>query len=89
MTFGYKFTITAFRTNGTHFQVTVKNTGVAPAYKDMFLQVNNAKGTASLKFLQPGTTLTDTIQVTTQTPTLKIVSPWITSKQTIQFEANL
>ena len=89
MTFGYKFTITSFQTNGTHTKVTVQNTGVAPPYKDMFIQVNNVKDTTTLKYLQPGTSLTAIVKVATATPTLQIVSPYITSKQKIQFEANL
>uniref|UniRef100_A0A914EDC2 DUF4832 domain-containing protein n=1 Tax=Acrobeloides nanus TaxID=290746 RepID=A0A914EDC2_9BILA len=88
-TFGYKFTITSFQTNGTHTQIIVKNTGVAPAYKDMYLQVSGVQSTVSLKRLQPGNSLTVVVQVSTNAPTLKIVSPWITSKQTIQYEANL
>uniref|UniRef100_A0A914DXP6 DUF4832 domain-containing protein n=1 Tax=Acrobeloides nanus TaxID=290746 RepID=A0A914DXP6_9BILA len=89
MTFGYKFTITSFQTNGTHTKVTVQNTGVAPPYKDMFLQVSSVKDTTTLKYLQPSASLTVVVKVATTTPTLQIVSPYITSKQKIQFEANL
>ena len=89
MTFGYKFSITSFQTNCTHTKVTVQNTGVAPPYKDMFLQVSSVKDTTTLKYLQPSASLTVVVKVATTTPTLQIVSPYITSKQKIQFEANL
>lgn len=75
--------------NGTNVEVTVQNTGVAPPYKDMFVQVSGVQSSTSLIYLQPGASITVAIPVVTNSPTLSIVSPYILSSQTIQYEANL
>uniref|UniRef100_A0A914CW92 DUF4832 domain-containing protein n=1 Tax=Acrobeloides nanus TaxID=290746 RepID=A0A914CW92_9BILA len=90
-TFGYKLTVTGFQTNGTNTKVTIKNTGVAPPYYDMHIQINRVTGASTtLKGLQPGNSWTYTVtHPKTTKPTLKIVSPHILSNQTIQYEADL
>ena len=85
---GYKFRVTAFRTNGSQTQVTVKNEGVAPLYRDAYVAVGGTRSTTSLKGLLPGESLTATISVSGdgKTPTIECDH---TVGRSIEYNANL
>lgn len=57
---GYNFRVLGFHLkdadDNSTAHVMITNTGVAPAYHDMFLAVNGKRARNSLKYLQPGQT---------------------------------
>lgn len=55
---GYEFKVLAYHhdTQTQSARVVVKNTGVAPAYYDMYVAVGGRRATESLRKLQPGKT---------------------------------
>lgn len=62
MATGYHFEVTDCRTNGIDKTViTVKNTGIAPIYRDAFFAINGVRATETLAGLLPGDVLTLTI----------------------------
>ncbi|MCQ2341940.1 MAG: DUF4832 domain-containing protein [Paludibacteraceae bacterium] len=90
MACGYHFAVTACKTDGSVTEVTVKNNGVAPIYKDAYMCIGSTRATASLKGLQPGSSQTYTINAGLANGNdLKIACDYIYSTQEIQFDANL
>ena len=85
---GYKFRVTAFRTNGSQTQVTVKNEGVAPLYRDAYVAVGGTRSTTSLKGLLPGESLTATIPVSGDGKTPAIECDHTVGRP-IEYNANL
>ena len=54
MSMGYKFEIKDFRVKGNEAAVLISNIGVAPIYRDAYVEVGGVKGEYSLKNLMPG-----------------------------------
>ena len=88
MAVGYKFQVTNCRTNGEETRLVVTNTGIAPIYRDAYLQIGDTKSPQSLLGLLPGNSLDITIPVgLTDGNNLVITSPHILPNQKIEFEA--
>ena len=51
---GYKFEIKDYRVKGDEAAVLITNIGVAPIYRDAYVEVGGVKGEYSLKNLMPG-----------------------------------
>lgn len=87
---GYAFEITSCRTNEEDTHITIKNTGIAPIYRDAYVTVKGIRCTKSLKGLLPGKQKTFVIKkAVAEQGNISITSDFILSKQEIQFEANL
>ena len=54
MSMGYRFEIRDFRVKGDEAGVLISNTGVAPIYRDAYVEVGGVKGDYSLRNLMPG-----------------------------------
>ena len=54
MATGYQFEVTAYKSNGTFTQLTIKNNGIAPIYYDAFPAIGNIRAAESLKGLITG-----------------------------------
>ena len=54
MSMGYKFEIKDYRVKGDEAAVLITNIGVAPIYRDAYVEVGGVKGEYSLKNLMPG-----------------------------------
>ena len=54
MAAGYHFVVTDCETDGVQTRLTVKNTGVAPLYRDAFFAIGSVRSETSLKGLLPG-----------------------------------
>lgn len=54
MAMGYEFTILDYRVKGSSVAVEIKNTGVAPIYRDAYVAVGGVRGEYNLRQLQPG-----------------------------------
>lgn len=54
MAMGYEYTILDYRVKGTSVVVDIKNTGVAPIYRDAYVAVGGVRGEYNLRQLQPG-----------------------------------
>lgn len=89
MACGYKYQITKFRASSDSVLVEVRNTGVAPIYRDAYITVDGIRSTESLRKLQPGGVLTVKIPKTTDNPHLTIECDYLLEGQTIEFNANL
>lgn len=89
MNCGYKFQITKFEASSDSVLVEIRNTGVAPIYRDAFVVVDGIRSTESLKTLQPGGVLTIKLAKKTENPQLTIVSDYLIEGQKIEFNANL
>ncbi|MBO7130795.1 MAG: hypothetical protein J6V65_01460, partial [Fibrobacterales bacterium] len=85
---GYKFRVTSFRTDGSQTQVTVKNEGVAPLYRDAYVAVGGTRASETLKGLLPGSSLTVTIPVSGDGKTPTIESDHLVGRA-IEYNASL
>ena len=54
MAMGYEYTILDYRVKGTSAVVEIKNTGVAPIYRDAYVAVGGVRGEYNLRNLMPG-----------------------------------
>ncbi len=54
MAAGYHFVVTDCETDGVQTRLTVKNTGVAPLYRDAFFAIGSVRSETSMKGLLPG-----------------------------------
>ena len=54
MSMGYKFAIKDYRHKGDEAAVLISNVGVAPIYRDAYVEVGGEKGDYSLRNLMPG-----------------------------------
>lgn len=54
MSMGYRFEIKDFRIKGEEAVVFIANMGVAPIYRDAYVEVNGSRGEYSLRDLMPG-----------------------------------
>ncbi|RYD17984.1 MAG: DUF4832 domain-containing protein [Verrucomicrobiaceae bacterium] len=89
MACGYRFHVTKFLSTKGKSQVTVKNTGIAPIYRDAFVAVDGVRSKVSLKHLAPGKSVTVDIARGGKKPVLTIASDHLVSGQVIQYEADL
>ena len=83
---GYSFKILACETNGSDSRVTVKNTGIAPIYRDAFITVNGVRAEQSLCGLLPGEEQTYTVNAVATPDNVRITSDYILPSQEIEFE---
>ena len=87
---GYRFRITACETNSVNSRIVVKNTGVAPIYRDAYITVNGVRASESLCGLLPGEQKTFDIRNAVATSeNVTITSDFILPAQQIQFDADL
>lgn len=85
---GYRFEITACETNGSDSRVTVRNTGIAPIYRDAFVSVGEVRAKESLCGLLPGEEKTYAVRgAVVDAGNLSISSDFILPTQQIEFEA--
>ena len=89
MACGYKYQITKFGASSDSVLVEVRNTGVAPIYRDAYITVDGIRSTVSLRKLQPRGVLTVKIPKKTDKPHLTIECDYLLDGQTIEFNANL
>ena len=73
---------------------TVKNTGIAPVYKDLYVYLGGAQSKQSLKYLQNGETMSVVVdaipmQDTTIEKEVSIYSDWCLNGETVPFNADL
>ena len=54
MSMGYRFAVKDYRQKGDEAAVLIANVGVAPIYRDAYVEVDGVKGEYSLKNLMPG-----------------------------------
>ena len=86
---GYRFEVTRFETDGHQTRVTVKNTGVAPCYFDMYVSLDGQRSQTSLRHLLPGD---DRVSVIDRPPGGKppqIEADRLVAGQKIPLQANL
>jgi hypothetical protein len=86
---GYKFRVTRFLSAKGKSKVTVKNTGIAPIYRDAFVAIDGVRSKVSLKHLAPGKSVTMDIPRGGKKPTLTITSDHLVPGQVIQLDADL
>ena len=86
---GYRFRIEDFRTKGDTAAVKIKNTGIAPIYKDAFVTVDGIRSEFSLKYLLPDSTLWVKVSSPNKEYKLTIESDFILKSQRIEYEANI
>ena len=86
---GYKYEVTAFKTNGISTEVVVKNNGIAPIYYDAYPTVNGIRSTQSLKGLAKGQRKTFIIETAGTDHSLRITSDRLVVGQVIEFDADL
>lgn len=89
MACGYRYTILDFRADEKKSFVLVKNTGVAPIYRDAFVTVNGLRAKESLIDLQPGEESWYEIQSGGTNPALSIECDHLLEGQKIEFEADI
>ena len=83
---GYSFKILACETNGSDSRVTVKNTGIAPIYRDAYVTVNGVRDEQSLCSLLPCEEQTYTVNAVATPDNVRITSDYILPSQEIEFE---
>lgn len=93
---GYHFVVTKCVTDGTQTKITVKNTGVAPLYKDAYFAIGSTRSEQSLKGLLPDTSMEMTIDAPLEysnsgralsNPVIE--SDFILDTQTIEYDCNI
>lgn len=90
MATGYRFVVTSCETNGSETRLTVCNEGIAPLYRDAYFAICSAQSETSLAGLLPGESKVLSVPAgLVSGDDLQIVSPYILSTQTIQFNANI
>ena len=84
---GYRFAVVACETNGRDSRVKVKNTGIAPIYRDAYVTVNGKRAELSLCGLLPGEEQTYSVQGAVATSeNVQITSDFILPSQSIEFD---
>lgn len=93
MATGYHFVVTSCQSDGTQTNITVKNTGVAPLYKDAFFAIGAIRSSETLRGLLPGESIDVTIPASLESDkdgmaltNPKIVSDFILDTQTIEYD---
>ncbi len=87
---GYHFKVLDCLTNSTETKVLVKNTGIAPLYRDAYFSINNSRSEESLRGLLPGERKLILIkQPLTNEQDLCIVSDAIGTQQKIEYECSI
>jgi len=89
MASGYRFQITDFRVKDDSAYVEIKNTGIAPIYRDAFVAVNGVRSDVTLKHLLPDSIIQTIIPSGGLTPVVSIASDYLIQGQIIEFEANI
>lgn len=90
MACGYRFKVLDCRTKEGETQVLVKNTGIAPLYRDAYFAINDKQAEESLRGLLPGEKKTITIKQKAERPEdLHIVSKHLLEGQQIEYESDL
>ena len=89
MACGYKFTIEDFRVKGKSSAVLIKNTGVAPIYREAYVAVNGVRSKQSLHTLLPGKSVWIEVASGGKSPHLTIECDHLVQGQKIEFEAHL
>lgn len=89
MACGYKFSITRFAASSDSVLVEIKNTGVAPIYRDAYVTVDGIRSSKSLRKLQPNSRMRLAFKRKTAKPQLSIESDFLLEGQKIKFAADL
>lgn len=91
MSMGYRFEIKDFRIKGEEAVVFIANMGVAPIYRDAYVEVNGSRGEYSLRDLMPGEGVWIRISghgISAET-TPKIVCDHLVPGQKIEYDADV
>jgi len=84
---GYRFAIVACETNGEDSRIRVRNTGIAPIYRDAYVTVNGVRAERSLCGLLPGEEQTYEIRkAVASSDNVRITSDYILPSQNIEYE---
>ena len=88
---GYRFEIKDFQVkDGESASVLVANVGVAPIYRDAFVEVEGVRGERNLRSLMPGEKTWVTIPCkATQASRPKIACDHLVAGQEIQYQADV
>ena len=89
MACGYKFAIEDFRVRRNRSVVLIKNTGIAPIYRNAYVAVNGVRGKQSLNTLCPGESIWIEVASGGASPRLTIECDHLVPGQKIEFEADI
>ncbi len=83
---GYRLTVTDLKTDGKETYVKVRNTGIAPLYRDAYFKLGSERSGDSLALLLPGQERWIRLKGDASVEKLGIESPHILKTQRIEFE---
>ena len=89
MSCAYRFRILEFMVSDNEAIVRLRNTGVAPIYRDACITVNGVRAGESLITLQPGETRLYLVNTGGKNPVLSIECDHLVKGQKIEFEADI
>ena len=91
MSMGYRFEIRDFKvTEGKNAEVVIANVGVAPIYRDAFVEVEGVRGELNLRTLMPGDEATVTIACNASTSSRPAIAcDHLVEGQEIQYQADI
>lgn len=91
MSMGYRFEIRDFKvTEGKNAEVVIANVGVAPIYRDAFVEVEGVRGELNLRTLMPGEEATVTIACNASTSSRPAIAcDHLVEGQEIQYQADI
>lgn len=91
MSMGYRFEIRDFKvTEGKSAEVVIANVGVAPIYRDAFVEVEGVRGDLNLRTLMPGEEATVTIACNASTSSRPAIAcDHLVEGQEIQYQADI
>ena len=91
MSMGYRFEIRDFKvTEGKSAEVVIANVGVAPIYRDAFVEVEGVRGELNLRTLMPGDEATVTIACNASTSSRPAIAcDHLVEGQEIQYQADI
>lgn len=91
MSMGYRFEIREFRIKeGEGALVRIANVGVAPIYRDAFVQVEGVRSQENLRKLMPGEEMTMTIPCKASASSIPVIAcDHLVNGQQIDYEAHI
>ncbi len=89
MATGYRFVVETLETDGQQTRATVRNTGVAPMYYDVFPAIGETRSETSLKGLLPGAVRTAVIPAAGDTGVFRLACDRLVDGQRVPFAASL
>ena len=96
MATGYHFVVTGCKSDGAQTKITVKNTGVAPLYRDAYFAIGSIRSGETLRGLLPGESKEITVDAALESDNNGkaitnpvIVSDYILDSQTIEYDCDI